>query len=235
MSQVSSIRNQLPTVLTLINAGCGIVGLAVLVLAGQSALPIAAGLIFVGWAFDIADGLAARLLRATSKFGQSLDSLADAICFVVLPTLLVLAQANGDPLVLVAAGIFAMCGLLRLGRFSSEETGDAMFSGLPSVVAAMLVAALVLVVHGQTGIDIASGYATSLFSLVLLMLGLLMVSRIPYNDLPKRLLRGEIPRWPFVIACIAIVIDPTRLLLTIALLLYVGFYPMYALIAQRAT
>lgn len=229
------IRKHIPTALTLINAACGMVGLAVLVLADRPALPLAAGLVFLGWVFDIADGLAARVLRTRSEFGQALDSLADAICFVVLPTLLAVAQASGDARVVVAAAIFAICGLLRLGRFTSEGAGDAVFSGLPSVVAAMLVAALVLVGHGPVG---GGGEASAapgplVLSLGLLVAGLLMVSRVPYSDLPKRVLRAELPRWPFAVGFIAIVIDPSRLVLVAALLAYICAYPVRRLILRR--
>lgn len=54
--------------------------------------------IFVAVAFDFADGMAARLLKAYSPIGKDLDSLADMVSFGVAPGLMLFDSfMNGSP------------------------------------------------------------------------------------------------------------------------------------------
>ena len=45
--------------------------------------------IIVAACFDVLDGATARLLKATSRFGAELDSLADAVNFGVIPSVII--------------------------------------------------------------------------------------------------------------------------------------------------
>ncbi|MCJ2177022.1 CDP-alcohol phosphatidyltransferase family protein [Novosphingobium album (ex Hu et al. 2023)] len=71
---------------------------------------------------DGIDGRAARLLRAQTRFGAELDSLADAISFGVGPALIVyLWTLHQVPSVgWIAALAFAICCVLRLARFNAR-------------------------------------------------------------------------------------------------------------------
>lgn len=71
---------------------------------------------------DGLDGRAARLLKAQTRFGAELDSLADAISFGVAPALIVyLWTLHQLPSVgWIAALAFAICCVLRLARFNSR-------------------------------------------------------------------------------------------------------------------
>lgn len=71
---------------------------------------------------DGIDGRAARLLKAQTRFGAELDSLADSISFGVAPALIVyLWTLHQIPsLGWIAALAFAICCVLRLARFNAR-------------------------------------------------------------------------------------------------------------------
>jgi len=67
---------------------------------------------------DVVDGRAARMLKAQTRFGAELDSLADAISFGVAPALIVYLWTLRD---LPGFGLaFAICCVLRLARFNAQ-------------------------------------------------------------------------------------------------------------------
>ncbi|WP_082010501.1 CDP-diacylglycerol--serine O-phosphatidyltransferase [Novosphingobium malaysiense] len=71
---------------------------------------------------DGIDGRAARLLKAQTRFGAELDSLADSISFGVAPALIVyLWSLHQLPSIgWIAALAFAICCVLRLARFNAR-------------------------------------------------------------------------------------------------------------------
>jgi CDP-diacylglycerol--serine O-phosphatidyltransferase len=71
---------------------------------------------------DVADGRAARMLKAQTRFGAELDSLADAISFGVAPALIVYLWTLRDlpGFGWIAALAFALCCVLRLARFNAQ-------------------------------------------------------------------------------------------------------------------
>ncbi len=99
--------------------------------------------------FDAFDGLAARILKAQSRFGAVLDSLADLVCFGVAPALLLhewmhAMDKGSDPAwSLAALLVFVLCSALRLARFTAAprkpKGNPAMskfFTGMPTPAAA---------------------------------------------------------------------------------------------------
>ena len=96
---------------------------------------------------DGIDGRIARLLKAQSRFGAELDSLADAISFGVAPALIVYLWSlqHLPRLGWFAALAFAICCVLRLARFNAridlpdqphKEAG--FLTGVPAPVGAGL-------------------------------------------------------------------------------------------------
>lgn len=71
---------------------------------------------------DGIDGRAARLLKAQTRFGAELDSLADSISFGVAPALIVYLWALRDlpSIGWISALAFAICCVLRLARFNAR-------------------------------------------------------------------------------------------------------------------
>ena len=82
----------------------------------------ALGSIVLAGVLDGIDGRIARLLRAQSKFGAELDSLADNIAFGTAPALvLFLWSLSGAPRFgWIAALALAVCCALRLARFNAR-------------------------------------------------------------------------------------------------------------------
>lgn len=135
---------------------------------------------------DGVDGRVARLLKASSKFGAELDSLADFVNFGVAPAILIFTWGLGDlkSLGWISVMIFTLASALRLARFNSTLDENRarwqanFFQGVPTPAAAIVV--LLPFYISQLGLDIrgdvfflniAIGYT--------LVIALLMVSAIP--------------------------------------------------------
>lgn len=123
---------------------------------------------------DLFDGQLARRLQATSRFGQQLDSLSDALSFGAAPAFLVY-QALLRPLGpwgMAAALVYVMAGVLRLARFNvtaDAHTKDRRTTGVPIPVGAGYAMAVALM-RDHLSPWIAAG--------TLVLLALLMVSRV---------------------------------------------------------
>lgn len=104
-------------------------------------------LIILAGVLDGIDGRIARLLKAQSRFGAELDSLADSISFGVAPALIVYLWTLKDAprLGWFAALAFAICCVLRLARFNARIDIDdqphksaGFLTGVPAPVGAGL-------------------------------------------------------------------------------------------------
>ena len=170
---------RLADLFTLLNA---LMGFTALLLAAHGEWRWAIHLVLAGIILDGVDGAVARLGRGNGPLGGTLDSLADAVSFVVTPGIIVfvwldLAPGLGHRLAwALPFGLFATCGLLRLARFESmRDDGKERkyFSGLPTPGAAGTLLSVVLLDDVPTwGVALLSAY-----------LAILMVSRIRFPKL----------------------------------------------------
>lgn len=96
---------------------------------------------------DGIDGRIARLLKAQSRFGAELDSLADSLSFGTAPALILFLWSLDDlnRLGWFAALAFAICGALRLARFNAQidvkeqpHKSAGFLTGVPAPVGAGL-------------------------------------------------------------------------------------------------
>ena len=180
----------------------------------------AMGIILAGL-FDALDGRVARFTRSTSRFGVEYDSIADTVSFGVAPAMLAFSAGNlhvlGRP-GWVLAFVFTACGALRLARFNvSPGRYKGCFEGMPSPAAAGVVASTMWFVSylRDTGASftvpewvVAGGMA---------LLGLLMVSSIPYRSVKELDLRhGYGTLVLVVIALILMILEPSVTLFTVA-------------------
>ncbi len=124
------LRLIIPNLLTTMGLCSGLVSLHFTLKPSGPDFDRAVGAIMVAAVFDMLDGRAARLLRASSKFGTVLDSLSDFLCFGIAPAVLMhqwmLNRADLQPVnkptelfVLAAILLFALCSALRLARFTA--------------------------------------------------------------------------------------------------------------------
>jgi CDP-diacylglycerol--serine O-phosphatidyltransferase len=168
--------------------------------------------------FDVLDGYVARLSKTASDFGGELDSLCDVVSFGVTPAFLLLKLGpNWDSplfhqLLAGIAALYFACTALRLARFNVENNPDPAshkrFRGLPSPGAAGCIAALAilrgefpgeipanLALHLNIDLDAArlmvARSVTFLSPFAALVVGLLMVSNVPYPHLTGKIFRGK--------------------------------------------
>ncbi len=212
----------LPTLITLGNGVCGVVAIfktgQYMAAGNEKTAQAAAWLILVAMIFDALDGFVARLTRTASSFGAQLDSLCDLITFGVAPGFLTYAMTRSDvadsiwarPFQAICV-LYAMCALIRLARFTVEtapdESAHREFTGLPSPAAAGVMASAVLpatalepiwptvvkIIHaGLPGLALATG--------------ILMVSRVKYDHLVNRVLKGKRPFVTLVELCLVVVL-----------------------------
>jgi CDP-diacylglycerol--serine O-phosphatidyltransferase len=136
---------------------------------------------------DGIDGRLARMLKATSKFGAQMDSLADIVNFGVAPALVLYAfllDQAGSPGWIAALLFTIACGL-RLARYNvlDEETDRPQwqteyFVGVPAPAGAVLVMLPLYLYFLRLGVEpsrpaafIAAGFTV--------LIAFLLVSRLP--------------------------------------------------------
>lgn len=98
---------------------------------------------------DGLDGRVARMLDASSRMGEEIDSLADAVNFGVAPAVVVyVTMLPSSPAGWIAALLYAVCIVLRLARFNTllDETElpaytREYFVGMPAPAGAIAVIA----------------------------------------------------------------------------------------------
>lgn len=175
-----------------------LLGLASIVTMQVGDLELAAWMIVWCGLLDTFDGVAARLLKATSSFGAEFDSMADLVAFGVAPAMLVFnagLQIAGVELdsgqfwvLLTACGVFVLAGAMRLARFNltSEVPHGGWFTGVPITAAGGgLVSSMIIVLLRHE--DVAGVLPLHLyFPILMFVLGILMVSRVRF---PKAVVR----------------------------------------------
>jgi len=178
------LTKQIPAIATLANAAAGVLACACAV---NGRPEVGALLILAAVLMDSVDGALARSLGAASDFGAELDSLADAISFGVAPAVLVgaLVPVGLRHLGWALATAYALCAAWRLARFNTSQNGAAEshadFIGLPSTGAGAAAAAAVLM-HARLA-ERGLLLWPMLLPCILVLLGALMVSRIPYKHI----------------------------------------------------
>ncbi len=148
------IRAMIPNLVTLLAAASGVTSIRFSCQGNWHHAVIA---IFIACVLDGVDGRVARLLRATSKLGAELDSLADIVNFGVAPAILVyfwfMDKVGPESAAYPFRGVFwaialfyAMCCAFRLARFNimiddgpTQPYWKHFFLGLPAPGGAGLV------------------------------------------------------------------------------------------------
>ncbi|MDO9384756.1 MAG: CDP-diacylglycerol--serine O-phosphatidyltransferase [Hyphomicrobiaceae bacterium] len=138
------VRMMVPNFVTLLGLCAGLTSIRMSI-EGRWELALAA-IVFAAL-LDGVDGRIARLLKASSRFGAELDSLADFVNFGVAPAILIFTWALGDlkSLGWICVLLFALASALRLARFNVANDDEKpkwqsnYFSGMPTPAAAIAV------------------------------------------------------------------------------------------------
>jgi CDP-diacylglycerol--serine O-phosphatidyltransferase len=173
-------------------------GLLAIFLAMQSDVRWAAGCLVACVAFDGLDGALARKLGVASPFGAQMDSLADMCSFgLAAPVVVYASLAHTVPTAAaaVACMLVAGCAAVRLARFNVSPKDGKFFCGVPTTMAAAVLALTVLIDLPMPGIAVLGGVAVLAFA---------MVSSFPYAKL-ARLLR--LPPWLWLLPLVAAFVD----------------------------
>ncbi len=84
--------------------------------------------------WDTLDGYIARKFKMFSPIGADLDSLVDAIAYMIPP--FIIAVLSGSNILIFTAGIFVACGIFRLAKFNVEEKIIGYGKGMQTPIAA---------------------------------------------------------------------------------------------------
>jgi CDP-diacylglycerol--serine O-phosphatidyltransferase len=189
----------------------------------------ALGIVLAG-VFDALDGRVARLARATSRFGEEYDSLADIVSFGLAPALLAFWAGNLQALGrtgLVMAFLFTVCAALRLARFNvSPGRYEGRFQGLPSPAAAGMVATSQWFVSFLREHELPLTFPEASVAVGTAALGLLMVSGVPYRSFKEVDLRHSFGTLVLVILGLAVIIQEPKVSLFAVGLVYVASGPV---------
>lgn len=165
---------------------------------------IAAVAIYIAMVLDGLDGRVARLTRTQSEFGAEYDSLSDMVSFGAAPALVIYEWSlkGLGKLGWVAAFVYCAGAALRLARFNTniDVVDKRWFQGLPSPMAAALVAGLVWIMN-----DLGLGGETWLAWLswcVTMFAGITMVTNVPFYSFKDINLKKSVPFWA-VLAIVA--------------------------------
>jgi len=160
-----------PSAVTSANIAAGFMAM---VAAADGRFELAVYLLVIAVLCDVLDGTLARLLGATSDFGQEMDSFSDAISFGVAPAFLVYLAVL-RPLGfwgLMVSLIYLLAAVTRLTRFvltSDAHVKELRTTGAPTPAAASYLMAAVLMRDALPALPVA---------LLVVIASVLMVSRI---------------------------------------------------------
>lgn len=194
-----ALRAMVPNAITAAALASGLTGIR-FAISGDWHIAVYA--IILAGLLDGIDGRIARLLKAQSRFGAELDSLADSLSFGVAPALILyLWSIQEMPRIGWFASLgFAICCALRLARFNAQIDTDeqphksaGFLTGVPAPVGAGLA---FLPFYLWMATDLAEFRNPVFVSLWLATVGVLMISNIATfswkSIRPRRSIRLEV-------------------------------------------
>lgn len=228
-------RMLLPNLVTVLAICAGLSGIR---LAFENRFETAVVMVLIAAFLDGIDGRLARILKATSRFGAQMDSLADIVNFGVAPALVLYAfllDRVGSP-GWIAALLFAIACGLRLARFNVMDEDEERrgsweadyFVGVPAPAGAALVLLPVYVSFaGIVGPAPAFAYVASGFTV---LVAFLLVSRLPVWS-GKTLRIGRDNVLPAILGAaffVILLVSYPWVTLSVAALAYLVFLPISA-------
>ena len=197
------LRMVLPNLITVLAICAGLSGIR---FAFEGRFETAVAMVLFAAFLDGIDGRLARMMKATSKFGAQMDSLADIVNFGVAPALVLYAfllDRAGSP-GWIAALLFAIACGLRLARFNVLDEDlerpawqAEYFVGVPAPAGAVLV--LLPVYLAFIGVYEPSRVTAFVASGFTVLAAFLLASRIPvYSGKKLRVPRDRV--MPLILA-----------------------------------
>jgi CDP-diacylglycerol--serine O-phosphatidyltransferase len=219
----------LPQLLTTGNLAAGFYSIT---LSFKGDIDRAALLIVFAALFDALDGRVARLTRSTSRFGGEYDTIADTVSFGVAPALLAYSAGALQELGWtgwVLAFLYTACAALRLARFNVTPGRYAgRFDGLASPAAAGMVLSAVWFSGFLRESGLAFEIPAPIAGLGVAVVGLLMVSPIPYRSFKDVQLHGSFASLVLVVVAIVVLLTKPAVTFFLFGVVYVAAGPIEA-------
>jgi CDP-diacylglycerol--serine O-phosphatidyltransferase len=226
------VRMLVPNFFTLLSLCAGLTAIRMAI---EQRFEMAIALVVVAALLDGVDGRLARALKAQSRFGAELDSLADFVNFGVAPAVVVFVWGLGGlprGLGWIVALVFALATGLRLARFNTmldvekPKWQSDYFTGMPAPAGAITVL-LPLYLDGLGVFDVRSWpWAVALYTAAM---AALLVSTIPtYSGklMGERIAREFVlPLFVGAAAVVAMLVTYPYGTLTVLTLLYLAVIP----------
>jgi len=237
MSEQNIISKYVPNFITLLSLSSGFTSIS-FSLNGE--WEIAIYLILLATIFDFFDGWFARKLKSGSNFGAELDSLSDFVSFGVAPSFLIYLWSTNTlgSLGWGATLFFVICSALRLARFTADIyvtnkpiDNKEYFTGIPSPAAAGLIL-LPLFIFFEFQIDLLKNEYFNFITTI--VIGFMMISKIPTISLKKIKINAKYKTWIFLIFVLACVSLISKIWIT--LIIFFGAYLLsvfYTIIRSR--
>ena len=177
------VRMLVPNFFTLLGLCAGLTSIRMSI---EGRWDVALAAIVFAAMLDGIDGRVARLLKASSRFGAELDSLADFVNFGVAPAILLFTWGLVDikSIGWICVMMFALASALRLARFhvavdeEKPKWQSNFFTGMPTPAAAIVV--LLPFYLAKLGLDANnSRLAMSAVLVYTVIIAVMMVSTIP--------------------------------------------------------
>lgn len=173
----------LPNLVTLLGLCAGLTAIRMAV---ESRFDLAVAAIIFAIILDGIDGRLARYFRATSRFGEQLNSLADFVNFGVAPAIFLYAWRLDQlsSFGWICALVLAICTGLRLARFNAAILADEpepdwhrdFFVGVPAPAGAEIAFLPFFLERIGSGQIHVAAIAIAIYTV---LVALLMVSRVP--------------------------------------------------------
>ena len=160
--------------------------------------------------FDFLDGFTARILKAYSKLGAELDSLADVISFGLAPGCVVYIyldsisqqlNISGLPFVAFLLPIFSA---IRLAKFNIDTRQTNSFLGLPVPANALFWSSFIpsILPYSQTNLN----FYWIITAILLIAFCLLLVSEIPMFSLKLKNFAWKENEWSYSLLFLSILV-----------------------------
>jgi CDP-diacylglycerol--serine O-phosphatidyltransferase len=243
------MKRHIPNLITLLNLACGT---AAIILALEGQWRWAVYLVLAASVFDFLDGFAARMLKAYSKIGKQLDSLADMVSFGVLPAVFIYILFKNlflnQPVdsgkiynylqwvVLVSVLLVPAFSAIRLARFNTEEDQGTFFYGLPTPAHALFWTGIFWQMMENGSLF---GSPLNLFFMwaIMLIMAFHMILPVPMYSLKFEhfRLRGNLIRYLLLLLSLVILLSVGWGGLSLVILLYILLSLLNLLLAKRVS
>ncbi|MCX7661677.1 MAG: CDP-diacylglycerol--serine O-phosphatidyltransferase [Candidatus Omnitrophica bacterium] len=159
-------------------------GFLSIVLSLEEHFTFACWFIFISVILDGLDGQIARINLTANDLGKELDSLVDVVSFGLAPSILGYTFIYREFYLGAVLGLFfyLLCSTWRLARYNvtpMDKDKIFYFYGLPTTASGASLASFVLIYRKKESL----GYLPYLFLFLVIILGILMISKIHYLNL----------------------------------------------------